>query len=97
MVGRGVTTLTLCPANVSRGGGTWNDHDFDVFDGERCVAVPLLYNDPEHWRTRAQEVRELACKMTDSEGKGSMLGIAENYDRLAARAIERLSEGPPRH
>jgi hypothetical protein len=61
------------------------------------IAVPLLYNDPEHWRTRAQEVRELARKMTDSEGKGSMLGIAENYDRLAARAIERLSEGPPRH
>jgi hypothetical protein len=54
--------------------------------------VPLLYNDPEHWRKRAEEARELARKMTDPEGRDSMLEIADKYDRLAARAIERMAE-----
>ena len=29
--------LALRPANVSRKGGPWSEHDFDVFDGDRNV------------------------------------------------------------
>jgi hypothetical protein len=32
----------------------------------------LLYNDPEHWRQRAAEMRDIATKMTDPNGKKSM-------------------------
>jgi hypothetical protein len=45
MVGHGVTTLTLCHANVSRGGGTWNDDDYDVFDREPSAAIQLRFID----------------------------------------------------
>jgi len=57
--------------------------------------VPPLYNDPEHWRQRAEEARELSRKMTDPVGKQQMLGVAEIYERLAARAVERLTKGGP--
>jgi hypothetical protein len=56
--------------------------------------VPLLYNDPEHWRERAMEARALAEKMTDVLGKNAMMEIAEKYERLAARAFERLAQRP---
>jgi hypothetical protein len=29
--------FALRPANVSRKGGPWSEHDFDVFDGDRNV------------------------------------------------------------
>jgi hypothetical protein len=29
--------LALRPANVSRKGGPWSEHDFDIFDGDRNV------------------------------------------------------------
>jgi hypothetical protein len=56
--------------------------------------VPLLYNDPEHWRERAMEARAVAEKMTDVLGKNAMMEIAEKYERLAARAFERLALRP---
>jgi hypothetical protein len=55
------------------------------------AGVPLLYNDPEHWRKRADEAREIAGKMTDPKGKGDMLAIADKYEQLAQRALERLA------
>jgi hypothetical protein len=45
--------------------------------------VPLLHNDPGHWRKRATEARALAEQMTDAVGKKAMIEIAEKYDRLA--------------
>jgi hypothetical protein len=56
------------------------------------AAVPLLYNDPEHWRKRAEDARALARLMSDWVGKEAMMEIANNYDRLAARAVERLTQ-----
>jgi hypothetical protein len=53
--------------------------------------VPLLYNDPEHWRKRADEAREIAGKMTDPKGKAEMLAIADKYEQLAQRALERIA------
>jgi hypothetical protein len=32
--------------------------------------------------------------MTDPVGKEAMLEIADNYDRLAARAVARLAQSP---
>jgi hypothetical protein len=61
-----------------------------------ALSVPLLYNDPEHWRQRAEEARELARNMTDPHGKQAMLDIADKYERIAVRAVERMAQsGPP--
>jgi len=50
---------------------------------------PHPINDPEHWRQRAQEMRDLAAEIKDPLFKQTMLRIAEDYDRLATRAEER--------
>jgi hypothetical protein len=48
-------------------------------------------NDPKHWLDRAKEARALAGQMNDPEAKRTMLGIAEDYERLAKRAEERAA------
>src|SRR5262252_5909839 len=48
------------------------------------------FNDPQHWCQRAEEARVLAEQMSDETAKGMMLRIAEDYDKLAARASVRL-------
>jgi hypothetical protein len=47
------------------------------------VTSEFLLNDPEHWRTRAEEARILAKEMNDSESRDAMLRIAEDYEHLA--------------
>jgi hypothetical protein len=54
--------------------------------------MPLLFNDPAHWRQRAAEARTIADQMTDPEGKRRMLEVAENYNRIADRAEERVRQ-----
>ena len=61
----------------------------------RGVGVPSLHNDPEHWRKRAKEARALAEKMTDAVSKKAMMEVAEKYDEVAARAVERLAKRTP--
>jgi len=48
------------------------------------------FNDPDHWRQRAEESRILAEQMSDETEKKTMLGIADDYDKLAVRAAQRL-------
>ena len=55
------------------------------------MADKFLLNDPEHWRARAEESRNLANQMKDSESKDAMLRIAEDYERLAKRAERRAA------
>jgi hypothetical protein len=56
--------------------------------------MPLIHNDPQHWRDRAVEARALADRMTDPVGRKAMMEIAEKYEGLAERALERLRKRP---
>lgn len=49
-----------------------------------------IVNNPDHWRNRAEEVRLLAEDMKDDVSKQTMLRIADDYERLALRAEQRL-------
>ena len=48
-----------------------------------------MKNNPEYWRKRAEEARAIAVQMLDAHTKSIMLGIAQNYEKLAARAEQR--------
>jgi hypothetical protein len=58
------------------------------------AAMPLLMNDPEHWKLRAQEARLAAKHLDDPEAKAAMLKVAEEYDRVAIRASQRVLKNP---
>jgi len=51
-------------------------------------------NDPAHWHQRAEEARILAEQMNDEQSRQMMLRIADDYDRLAQRAKDRLKGVP---
>jgi hypothetical protein len=51
-------------------------------------------NNPEHWRHRAKEMRAHSDQATDLVSKATMLGIAEDYEKLARRAEQRLRGSP---
>ena len=53
-----------------------------------------LFNDPNHWRRRAAEMRHLAQEMDDPESKQIVLKLAEEYGVLAKRAEQRLAGAP---
>jgi hypothetical protein len=55
--------------------------------------IPTV-RDPKHWRSRAKEARDLAEKIADHESKLRMLGIADEYEKLAERA-EMRAKTPP--
>jgi hypothetical protein len=46
-------------------------------------------NKSNHWLARAAEMRAIALPMADDGIKASMLKLASDYDKLAARAIAR--------
>jgi hypothetical protein len=52
------------------------------------------FDDPEHWRQRAEQSRRLADQMNDAISKETMLTIAKDYDRLAERAEQRSKASP---
>jgi hypothetical protein len=53
--------------------------------------MPLIYNDPEHWRARADEARALAEQMTDPGGKAATIEIEGKYGQRARRALKRIT------
>ena len=54
------------------------------------MSVSSIY-DPKHWLDRAKEARALAEQIDDPEAKRTMIGIADDYERLAKRAEERAA------
>jgi hypothetical protein len=48
-----------------------------------------------HWRERAKEALALAEQMGDPESRATMLEIARDYEKLAARAEQREQGKPP--
>jgi hypothetical protein len=52
-------------------------------------------NDFKHWRERAEELRVVAESVNDSDARASLLRIADEYDKLALRAQERLNREKP--
>ena len=54
--------------------------------------MPSLLNNPAHWQLRAEETRLLAAQLLDPESKATILKIAEEYQRLARRALTRMQE-----
>jgi hypothetical protein len=62
--------------------------------------------DSTYWRERAAEMRKVADQTKDPQSKGTMLGIAHDYDLLACQFEDREkwakrgaghSEGRPIH
>jgi hypothetical protein len=51
-------------------------------------------NAPAHRRRRAEEARAHAEQLADPEWRRMMLDIAEDYEKLAKRAEERLTGSP---
>ena len=55
------------------------------------IAMAYIYlNNAQHWRDRAEETRAKAEQCWKEESKQRMLRIANEYDRLADHAAERL-------
>ena len=50
------------------------------------TGMTSLLDDPEHWRTRAEEARSVAEQQSDPESKRTMLRVAADYERLAEHA-----------
>jgi len=49
-------------------------------------------NESKHWRKLAEEARAIAVQMTDPQTRAVMLGIAQDYEKLAVRAEQRAGE-----
>ena len=54
--------------------------------------MPQLLTDPTHWRSRAQQARQLAQRLNDPLERAAKLEMADKYDRLAARATEWMNK-----
>src|SRR5262249_59667384 len=65
-----------------------------VIERERCMPSSHV-NDVKHWRDRAAEMRALSDVMTETEAVAIMLRLADDYDKLADRALIRLDGGAP--
>jgi len=57
---------------------------------ERIMPKGLVDN-PEYWRTRAEEARVVAESMQDTTSREMMLRVVRDYERMADRAEQRAS------
>jgi hypothetical protein len=55
----------------------------------------MSYNDPAHWRARAEDMRARANAMKEGISKHMLRRIAEDYERLARTAEQRISQRDP--
>jgi hypothetical protein len=59
-----------------------------VVRGAQVMTLQSPY-DVKHWRDRAAEMRGLSEEMKDPKAKVLLLDLADDYDRLADRALDR--------
>jgi hypothetical protein len=52
-------------------------------------------DDFKHWQERAAKLRLVAESLTDPHSRASLLAIAEDYEKLAARAEQRSKRQTP--
>jgi hypothetical protein len=48
-----------------------------------------LLDNPEYWRTRAEEARKIAESLHDPNSREMMLGFAKDYERIAAQVEDK--------
>jgi hypothetical protein len=63
--------------------------------GAHADRNPSIIHDPQHWRQRAEEARAIADQLNNPQSKEAMLRIAKDYERLAARAEQRMKDKAP--
>ncbi len=56
--------------------------------------IPVA-DDPAHWQKRADEIRQLAKKVSDAKERETLLKLAADYDKLADRAANRKQKPRP--
>jgi hypothetical protein len=56
------------------------------------MQTPSFIHDPMHWRRRAEEARVIANQMSEPEARRMMLKTADDYEKLAKRAEQRVSQ-----
>ena len=56
------------------------------------MALNPTKDDPDYWRNCAEEARAIAVQMVDAHTKATMLAIAQDYEKLAKRAEQRVGE-----
>jgi hypothetical protein len=59
------------------------------------MSYRLSYSDPMHWRGRAEEMRALGERMRECVSKHMMFRMAQDYERLARTAEERMKGSSP--
>jgi hypothetical protein len=67
------------------------------YDTLPTIALPSSkrLNDPEYWRSRAEEARAIAEQMVDPGTFATMLRVAEQYEDLAQKTERRgLAKNP---
>lgn len=67
------------------------DHMARLIGISRPLSAAPHINDPKHWRERAEETRVIAEQMQDVIARGMMMNVAQDYERLARCAAERLA------
>jgi hypothetical protein len=61
---------------------------FSAHAGIFAMVHLFIFDDPNYWRNRAEEMRILAASVTSPETRVILLRVATDYDLLAERAEE---------
>jgi hypothetical protein len=100
----GSCRITMLWFNSIRTANTTNQltHSFRCPSCNRTQDVMVLHaadipvaDDPAHWQKRADEIRQLAKKVSDAKERETLLKLAADYDKLADRAANRKQKPRP--
>jgi hypothetical protein len=73
--------------------------DLGIIDGQGKETPDMTTALVDFWRMRAEQVRELTTELHAPESKATILKIADEYEKLAARAAkftDSMRNGPVR-